>query len=91
MSNDLNAEQKMILRDALVAVAVCGMPHGLLLGAFANGALLAGFRLDADTLLMHLCYLEAKGLLVKEDDRLSAGVKRWKATAAAVEHYESQL
>lgn len=84
----MNAEQKHILRDALVATAVAAAPHSLLMASYKNAAVIAGFKLDVNEVLQHLDYLVEKEFLRKESEELSAGVSRWKATAKAVDYAE---
>lgn len=86
----MTPEQKKLLRDALLASLVTMSPQTLPLATLHGAARAAGFRLTDAELLQHIDYLTESGLAAEKEERLSAGVKRWKATAAAVEHCERE-
>lgn len=86
----MNAEQKKLLRDALLAALVTMAPLSLPIATLKNAAKAAGFRLDDDELARELDYLSGKGLAAEKAEELSAAAKRWKATAAAVDYCERE-
>ena len=86
----MTAEQKKLLRDALVAALVAAAPLSLPLATLKNAAKAAGFRVDDDELAQHLHYLTGKNLALVKPEALSAGVKRWEATAEAVDYAEAE-
>lgn len=86
----MNAEQKKLLRDALLAALVTMAPLSLPAATLKNAARAAGFRLEDDELARELDYLAGKGLAEEKTEELSAGAKRWKATAAAVDYCERE-
>jgi hypothetical protein len=85
----MNPEQKQMLRDSLLAAMVVSIPLSLPLGTLRMTARAAGFGLDDDALEAHVDYLVEKGLAQMNRNELSAGVRRWKATAAAVDYCEA--
>lgn len=86
----MNAAQKQMLRDALVAGLVTSGSVGLPLPTLKQVARAAGFRLDDAELDAHIHYLCGKGFAVEKSAVLSAASKRWEATAAAVEYCEAE-
>lgn len=86
----MNAEQKKLLRDALLAALVTASPLTLPLGTLLNVAKAAGFKVEDTELEAHLDYLFESGFAVIKKERVSAGVKRWKATATAVDYCEEE-
>jgi hypothetical protein len=86
----MNAEQKKLLRDALLAALVTMAPLSLPLATLRNAARAAGFRLEEEELARELDYLVGKGLVIEKAEELSAGATRWKATSAAVDYCEKE-
>lgn len=86
----MKAEQKKLLRDALVASLVAAAPVSLPLATLMGAARSAGFRIDEDELEAHLGYIEGKGLTRVTRETLSAGVRRWEATSDGVDYAESE-
>lgn len=86
----MTAEQKKLLRDALLASLVTMSPQTLPLATLHGAARAAGFKITDPELLQHIDYLVESGLATERKERLSAGVKRWKCTAEAVEYCESE-
>ena len=86
----MTPEQKELLRDALVTALVLQSPLSLPVGTLQGVARAAGFRIDAEELDREIQYLVEKGMAEKMPVKLSAGVKRWKSTAAAVDYCEEK-
>ncbi|MEO5914851.1 MAG: hypothetical protein ABIS50_11500 [Luteolibacter sp.] len=87
----MTAEQKQILRDALLAALVVSAPLSLPLATLLATAKAAGFRLTNEELEQHLDYLVKRGFARLPVGRtLSAGVKRWESTAEAVDYCEAE-
>lgn len=84
----MTPEQKQMLRDALVAALVVSAPGSLPIQTLRQTARAAGFQIDDATTATHLDYLVEKGFARVTENELSAGVKRWKATAAATDYAE---
>jgi hypothetical protein len=84
----MTPEQKQLLRDALLAGLVVSMPLSLPISTLQNIARAAGFEVARLELVAHLDYLTDKGFIKTGVDEVSAGVVRYKATAAAVEYCE---
>lgn len=85
----MSPEQKQLLRDALLTGLVDALPFSLPLATLRGIAKAAGFEMDALPLTAQLEYLTGKALVEVSRSDLSAGVQRWKATAAAVEYCEA--
>jgi hypothetical protein len=86
----MTAEQKKLLRDALIASLVAAAPVSLPLSTLMGAAKSAGFVIDAATLEAHLGYIVGKGLAEIRTERLSAGVKRWAVTSDGVDYAEAE-
>lgn len=86
----MNAEQKEILRDALLAALVTMAPMSLPMATLQGTARAAGFKLDDAELAREIGYLVGKGMAEESAAKLSAGAKRWKSTAAAVDYCEEK-
>ena len=86
----MTAEQKKLLRDALMAALVTANPLTLPIGTLRNAAKAAGFKVEDAVLEGHLEYLVDSGLLQVKTERLSKGVVRWKATAEGVDYAEGE-
>lgn len=87
----MTAEQKQMLRDALVAALVVSFPISLPLGTLRMTAKAAGFVVDDETLLGHIDYLVKKDLVrVKEAPKKLSAVVRWESTAEAVDYCEAE-
>lgn len=86
----MTPEQKKLLRDALLAALVTMSPQSMPVATLQNVARQAGFRVSDVELLQHLDYLVKSGMAELKPVKLSAGVKRWESTAAAVEYCEGE-
>lgn len=86
----MSPEQKKLLRDALLASLVTMAPLSLPAATLKNAARAAGFRLAEEELARELDYLVGKDLVETKAEELSAGVTRWKATAAATDYCERE-
>ena len=86
----MTAEQKKLLRDALMAALVTAAPVSLPLSTLKSTARAAGFKVDEDELEAHLHYLTEKELIRQKKERVSAAVKRWEPTAAGIEYAEEE-
>lgn len=86
----MKAEQKKLLRDALVASLVAADPRSLPLATCRWAANNAGFSIDEDEVERELSYLVKSGLAALVEVRVSKGMKRWEATGAGVDYAESE-
>lgn len=86
----MTAEQKKLLRDALCAGLVAQFPISISAATLKGVARAAGFQLTDAELAFELAYLIDKGLAVETPERVSAGAKRWKATADTIEYCEQE-
>jgi hypothetical protein len=86
----MTPEQKKLLRDALLATLVTAAPISLPIGTLRNAARAAGFSLSDTEVEAHLDYLVDLDMATVTKERLSAGVRRWKAGAAGVEYCEGE-
>jgi hypothetical protein len=86
----MNATQKELLRDALVAALVTMSPMSLPLATLQGTARAAGFRLEDPELLREIEYLVGKGMAELVKTKLSAGLQRWKSTADATDYCEEK-
>ena len=73
-----------------MAALVTASPLSLPLGTLRNAARAAGFKIDDVALEAHLEYLVGSGFLIELRDKISAGVKRWKSTAAGTDYCEAE-
>lgn len=86
----MNAEQKELLRDGLIAGLVTMSPQSLPLRTLQQVAKAAGFQLELPELEREVEYLVGKGMAEQVPVKMSAGVKRWKATAEATDYIEEK-
>lgn len=86
----MNPTQKQILRDALVAALVDVLPISLPFATLEQYAEGAGFKISAEVLEGELDYLVGKKLAELGTEPLSAGARRWKATATARDYCEGR-
>ena len=84
----MNADQKQMLRDALVAALVAAAPVSLPLATLRMAAKAAGFHLTDEELEANLDYVVKKDFAEITTAALSKAVRRWKSTAAAVDYCE---
>ena len=78
-----------MLRDALLA-SLANRTGDLPLETLRMHAKSAGFTLNSETLELHLDYLVKAGYLELKRKEISAGVRRWMATAAGIAYCERE-
>jgi len=86
----MTPEQRKILRDALVKALVALAPLSISADTLKGTAKAAGFLLDDAALDREIDYICQRGLATEKSVKLSAGVRRWKATADAIEYCEAE-
>jgi hypothetical protein len=86
----MNAEQKLLLRQALLRQLAAAAPASLPPATLRHGAGLAGFRLSEDELRNELDYLAEKNLLQMTPAALSPGLPRARLTAAGRDYLEAE-
>ena len=86
----MNAEQRLLLRHALLRQLAAAAPASLPPATLRQGAALAGFTLGEEQLAAELDYLEGKGLLARAPAALSHGLHRAALTAAGRDYLEGQ-
>ncbi len=86
----MNAEQRLLLRQALLRQLGAAAPAALPPATLIHGATLAGFRLEEAQLQVELDYLAGKGLLEIAPAALSHGLPRARLTAAGRDYLEAE-
>jgi hypothetical protein len=86
----MNAEQKKLLRDALLAALAALAPLSAPLVTLRNAARAAGFALAEEDVAREMDYLEGKGLVEERREELSAAAKRWKLTSDGTDYCERE-
>jgi len=86
----MNAEQRLLLRHAILRQLAAAAPAALPPDTLLHGVHLAGFRLDADALAAELDYLAEKNLLALTPAALSRGLPRARLTAPGRDYLEQE-
>ncbi len=86
----MNAEQRLLLRQALLLQLAAAAPASLPPATLRHGAALAGFRLDEAQLPAELDYLAGKNLLEITPAALSRGLPRARLTATGRDYLEAE-
>ena len=86
----MNAEQKKLLRDALLAALAALAPLSAPLATLRNAARAAGFALDEKGVSAEMDYLVGKGLAEERREELSVAAVRWKLTSAGTDYCERE-
>ncbi len=86
----MDAEQRLLLRHALLRQLAAAAPASLPPATLRHGALLAGFRLDDLQLQAEVDYLAGKGLAEVVPAALSRGLPRARLTAAGRDYLEAE-
>ncbi len=86
----MNAEQRLLLRQALLRQLAAAAPATLPPETLRQGAALAGFRLEETALQAELEYLAGKGLVEIIPAALSHGLRRARLTAAGRDYLEAE-
>jgi len=86
----MNAEQRLLLRQALLLQLAAAAPASLPPATLLHGVMLAGFRLDDAQLQAELNYLADKNLLEITPATLSHGLPRARLTAAGRDYLEAE-
>jgi hypothetical protein len=85
----MNAEQRLLLRHALLRQLAAAAPATLPPTTLRHGAALAGFALREDEVQTELDYLAGKGLARLTPAALSPGLRRAALTAAGRDYLEA--
>lgn len=88
MSSEAN--KRLAIRQALVAMIAESASIGLPLETLEMGVRAAGFPMSREALSAQLNYLQTKGLVAEHRSELSAAAVRWKVTAEGIEYCERE-
>ena len=86
----MNAEQRLLLRHAILRQLAAAAPASLPPATLLHGVALAGFRLDEEALRAELDYLAGKNLLEITPAALSHGLPRARLTAGGRDYLEGE-
>ncbi len=86
----MDAEQRLLLRHALLRQLAAAAPASLPPATLRHGAALAGFQLTDNELQTELDYLAGKQLLEIAPAALSHGLPRTRLTAAGRDYLEAE-
>jgi len=86
----MNAEQRLLLRHAILRQLAATAPASLPPATLLHGVALAGFRLTSDQLQNELDYLAGKNLLQITPAALSHGLPRARLTPAGRDYLEAE-
>jgi hypothetical protein len=84
------AEQKRILRDSILLQLHAVRPGKLSVLSVRHGLTVRAFHLSDAEVEAELEYLEQRGFVKAQADRVSAALTRWGLTAEGVEYLETE-
>lgn len=86
----MTAEQKKMLRDAILAALVSTAPGTMPWAGIKAAAKAFGFRLPDEELAREVDYLAKRGFLTITPDPMSKAVMRYESTAEATDYCETE-
>lgn len=84
------ADQKQLTREGILCDLAAARPATLPLGTLLQGRRVAGIPTTLEQLQGELGYLADKDLVEETASALSAGAKRYRITAAGIDHLEAE-